>query len=300
MLPVLMALSESNATPSMEIRNRVMVSEGLTTSDVLEMLPSGKQSKLTNRVAWAIVHMRRAGLVERVSRGVYRLSPEGEKLLSKNPERVDIKTLSEYKSYKEWRTKANPNGDTKKPTTDVLDDTVVSPTEAIDNAFQNLKGELAADLLGRIQTLKPEFLEKIVVDLLIAMGYGGGDSEMGNVSGKPGDHGIDGTIREDKLGLDEVYVQAKKFAPDHKVGEGDLRNFAGAIDATGTSKGVFVTTSSFSPAAEKYVNKSPKRIVLIDGNQLAHYLIDFSVGVRIGKSYDIKHIDEDYFDPEYP
>ena len=163
-----------------------------------------------------------------------------------------------------------------------------------------LKEELAADLLSRIQHTEPKFLEQIVVDLLIAMGYGGGDSDMGKVVGRAGDHGIDGTIREDKLGLDEVYVQAKKYAAENKVGEGDLRNFVGAIVAAGTSKGVFVTTSSFTNSAKEIVNRSPVRIVLIDGHQLAHHMIDYNVGVRTGTTYELKHPDEDYFDGEYP
>ena len=236
MLPILKALSENEETSNSKIRNRVMTSEGLTVSDTEEMLPSGKQSILTNRVAWALSHMRRAGLVHRARRGVYKLSPEGTKLLSNDRHRVDMKTLKGYESYREWlkSTGSETEGNTSEPTD--TGDSGVPITETLEKAFQNLKKELAADLLGRIQNLEPKFLEQIVVDLLIAMGYGGGDSEMGSVDGQSGDHGIDGTIREDKLGLDEVYVQAKKYAPGTKVGEGELRNFAGAIDAAGTSK----------------------------------------------------------------
>ena len=300
MLPILKALSENEETSNSKIRNRVMTSEGLTVSDTEEMLPSGKQSILTNRVAWALSHMRRAGLVHRARRGVYKLSPEGTKLLSNDRHRVDMKTLKGYESYREWlkSTGSETEGNTSEPTD--TGDSGVPITETLEKAFQNLKKELAADLLGRIQNLEPKFLEQIVVDLLIAMGYGGGDSEMGSVDGQSGDHGIDGTIREDKLGLDEVYVQAKKYAPGTKVGEGELRNFAGAIDAAGTSKGVFVTTSSFTHAAKEYVNRSPKRIVLIDGAQLANHMIDYNVGVRTSTVYELKSLDEDYFEPEYP
>ncbi len=287
MLPILKALSANEEMSNTEIRKRVMTSEGLTESDTEEMLPSGNQSIFTNRVAWALSHMRRAGLVNRARRGVYQLSPEGNRLLSNDPLRVDIKTLKGYESYREW--KANTG-----------DDSGVPPTEVLAKTFQSLKEELAADLLSRIQHTEPKFLEQIVVDLLIAMGYGGGDSDMGKVVGRAGDHGIDGTIREDKLGLDEVYVQAKKYAAENKVGEGDLRNFVGAIVAAGTSKGVFVTTSSFTNAAKEFVNRSPVRIVLIDGHQLARHMIDYNVGVRTGTTYELKHPDEDYFDGEYP
>lgn len=300
MLPILKTLSENEETSSSEIRNRVMTSEGLTKSDTEEMLPSGKQSVFTNRVAWALSHMRRADLVLRARRGIYKLTPEGTRLLSNDPLRVDMKTLNGYESYRAWS--ANTGTEVEGNSTEKIGtgDLGVSPTEVIEKAFQSLKEELAAELLSRIRNTDPKFLEQIVVDLLIAMGYGGGDSEMGRVVGQSGDHGIDGTIREDKLGLDEVYIQAKNYAPGNKVGEGDLRNFVGAIVAAGTSKGVFVTTSEFTPAAKDFVNRSPTRIVLIDGDQLAHYMIDYNVGVRTGSTYVLKHPDDNYFEPEYP
>jgi len=158
-----------------------------------------------------------------------------------------------------------------------------------------LSGALEADVLHRVRDAAPAFLERVVVDLLIAMGYGGGDATMGRITGRSGDGGIDGTIREDALGLDEVYVQAKKYAVGNSVGEGDLRNFAGAIDAAGTTKGVFVTTSGFTNAAKDYVARSPKRIVLIDGAELARLMVRHGVGVRTRVRHEIKRIDEDYF-----
>ena len=210
MLPILKALSENEESSNAEIRNRVMTSEGLTESDTEEMLPSGKQSIFTNRVAWALSHMRRAGLVYRARRGVYQLSPEGNRLLSNDPLRVDMKTLNGYESYREWL--ANTGTETEGNTPEIdTGDSEIPPTEVLEKAFQSLREELAAELLSRIQNIEPKFFEQIVVDLLIAMGYGGGDKEMGRVVGQSGDHGIDGTIREDKLGLDEVYIQAKKM-----------------------------------------------------------------------------------------
>ena len=178
------------------------------------------------------------------------------------------------------------------------DDSADTPEEALDRAARQARRALEADVLDRVRKAAPEFLERVVVDLLIAMGYGGGDAAMGRVTGRSGDGGIDGTIREDALGLDEVYLQAKKYAAGNTVGEGDLRNFAGAIDAANTTKGVFVTTASFTQAAKNYVARSPKRIVLIDGEALARLMVAHDVGVRIKIKYEIKRIDEDYFEPE--
>ena len=157
---------------------------------------------------------------------------------------------------------------------------------------------LEAEVLDRVRNAAPVFLERVVVDLLIAMGYVGGDAAMGRVIGRSGDGGIDGTIREDALGMDEVYVQAKKYGDGNAVGEGDLRNFAGAIDAAGTTKGVFVTTAGVTRAARDYVARGPKRIVLIDGNELARLMVQHGVGVRTRVRHEIKRIDEDYFDQE--
>ena len=168
----------------------------------------------------------------------------------------------------------------------------------MDRADRQLRGELEAEVLERVRKAPPTFLEQVVVDLLRALGYGGGDPSMGRVTGGAGDGGIDAAIREDALGLDEVYVQAKKYAEENTVGEGALRNFAGAIDAAGTTKGVFVTTSGFTKAAKSYVQKSPKRIVLIDGEELARLMVVHDVGVRIQHQYKIRRIDEDYFGQE--
>ena len=173
-----------------------------------------------------------------------------------------------------------------------------TPEEALENAVQLLGNVLEADLLERVRAAGSRFLEQVVVDLLIAMGYGGGERTMGQVTGGTGDGGIDGTIREDALGLDEVYLQTKLYGVGNTVGAGDLRNFAGAIDAAGTSKGVFVTTASFTKAAQDYVAMSPKRIVLIDGPRLAQLMVRYGVGVRTQTTYQIKRVDIDYFESD--
>ena len=298
MLPGLTALADGSPTPIAEVRDRVAASEGLTSEDVREMLPSGRQPVLANRVSWAVMHMERAGLLERTKRGVYRLMPEGERLLFRTPSRIDINLLREYPGYAEWIKQAQTPSANKEAAPGQADNLKDTPEEALDRAAEQLRSALEADVLQRVRDAAPAFLEGVVVDLLIAMGYGGGDAAKGRVTGRSGDGGIDGTIREDALGLDEVYVQAKKYAEGNAVGEGDLRNFAGAIDAAGTTKGVFVTTAGFTRAAKDYVARSPKRIVLIDGAELARLMVRHGIGVRTRALHEIKRIDEDYFDQE--
>ena len=286
MLPTLTALSGSSDTSVAEVRQRVAAAEGLTPEEVQELLPSGRQPVFTNRVSWAIIHMERSGLVEKVQRGIYRLAAAGEQLLAQSPTRIDVQFLRHYPAYVAWR---------KAPS---QKDAVETPEEALDHAAAQLRQSLEADILDRVRAAPSAFLERVVVDLLIAMGYGGGDTARGRVTGQAGDGGIDGTIWEDALGLDEVYLQAKKYAAGTTVGEGDLRNFAGAIDAANTTKGVFVTTAGFTRSATDYVAKSPKRIVLIDGEELARLMVVHEIGVRTQIRYAVKRIDEDYFDGE--
>ena len=299
MLPALKALSGGTEISLSTIRNRVADSERLSPEDLQELLPSGRQPVFANRVGWALLYLGRAGLSKKVRRGVWRLTTEGERLLADPPARISIKFLREnYPAYVAWRTGKSTTSARDEPTPVPPDDSLDTPEEVLDQAVRQLSDTLEAEVLSRVCEAPPSFLERVVVDLLIAMGYGGGDPAMGRVTGQSGDGGIDGTIREDALGLDEVYVQAKKYADGKTVGEGDLRNFAGAIDAAGTTKGVFVTTARFTDTARSYVARSPKRIGLIDGQELAHLMVTHDIGVRTKNSYEIKRIDEDYFDSD--
>lgn len=298
MLPALLALADGDEISLSELRTRIATAEELTPEDLREMLPSGRQPIFTNRVSWAVVYLGFAGLVEKVRRGVYRLTTDGQAVLADPPSRIDMNYLRKYPAYVVWR-----EGKAKSPTS--IDDTdaqsadsLDTPEEALDKAARFLRESLEAEVLNRVRDAEPDFLERVVVDLLIAMGYGGGDAAMGRVTGRSGDGGIDGTIREDTLGLDEVYLQAKRYGDGNTVGEGDLRNFAGAIDAAGTTKGVFVTTASFTRAARNYVARSPKRIILIDGEELARLMVQHGIGVRTRVRHEVKRIDEDYFDQE--
>ena len=295
MLPCLRALEHEAELPLRDTRVRVAETERLTPEDTREMLGSGQQTAFANRVGWAMTYMVHAGLVERVRRGVHRLTPEGRRVLSASPTRIDLQTLSQYPSFVEWyRRKGGPG--TRRGDSRPQGYPAETPEEALGRAAEQLREQVRGELLARVRDASPAFLEHVVVDLLTAMGYGGGDPDMGRVTGRSGDGGIDGTIREDALGLDEVYVQAKRYSAGTNVGESDLRNFAGAIDAAGTTKGVFVTTSAFTRAAKNYVNRSPKRIVLIDGEELARLMEVHNVGVRTRVRHEVKLIDEDYFD----
>jgi restriction system protein len=297
MLPALQALSDGVEAPISEVRARVAAAEHLTTQDLKEMLPSKRQSVFANRVGWAMSYMEHAGLVERVRRAVYRVTAEGERLLQQKPPRIDLSVLRTYPAFLAWSTaRTQPAKNTAEPLTEPVD----TPEEELEAVIQQLRRTLELDVLDRVRKATPEFLEQVIIDLLIAMGYGGGNAAMGQVTGGSGDGGIDGTIREDTLGLDEVYVQAKKYAEGNTVGESDLRNFAGAIDAAGTTKGVFVTTSDFTRSARNYMARSPKRIVLIDGEELARLMVAHDIGVRTRISHQIKRIDEDYFTQDAP
>ena len=299
MLPTLKALADGAETPLSDVRARVAAAEELTPEDLGELLPSGHQTVFANRVSWALTGMGIAGLVEKVRPGCWRLTEEGERLLAQAPSRIDRELLLGYPAYKAYvlqrktrrRNRRSPNQGTGSAPLRGAD----TPEEALDRAAGQLNDALKAEVLKRVRDAAPAFLERVVMDLLIAMGYGGGDAAMGWVTGGPGDGGIDGKIREDKLGLDEVYLQAKKYAAGNTVGESALRNFAGALDAAGTSKGVFVSTSDFTNAARDYVARSPKRIVLIDGEELARLMVTHDIGVRRKLRYEVKQIDEDYF-----
>ena len=298
MLPVLKAFSDGSDAQVAEVCKRVAAAEGLTPDDLLERTRGGGKTKFYDRVSWSITHFYFAGLVVRVRRSVYRITSDGKQLLSKDPNRVDMKLLLKYPAYSEWKKPTKRKSAQIEHSDQQIDESGETPEETLDRAAGELRTVLEAEVLTRVRNAKPPFLERVIVDLLIAMGYGGGDSAMGRVTGRSGDSGIDGTIREDALGLDEVYVQAKKYAEGNTVGEGDLRNFAGAIDAAGTTKGVFVTTAGFTRNAEDYVARSPKRIVLIDGAELARLMVRHGIGVRTRILHEIKRIDEDYFDQD--
>lgn len=239
----------------------------------------------------------KAGLVERPKRGFYKVSTLGKDLLSSGVTELDLKALQTMPIYAAWKSGEDGGigGTTREAVPLQVHDDGLTPQEAIEAAFTEIEADLRDRLLSVVYEMNPSKFEQLIVDLLLAMGYGGGDRSMGERIGKSGDGGIDGIINEDALGLDAVYVQAKRYAPDSKVGRPALQAFVGSLTGEGASKGVFVTTSDFSKEARDYLNKVQHRIVLINGDRLARLMIQHEVGVRARKAYVLRSIDEDYF-----
>jgi len=261
---------------------------GLGEDDRRELLPSGRQAKFDNRVGWARTYLKKAGLIESIERGKFRITQRGLEVLRGDPASIDIKFLMRFPEFAEFH-KATKREAGK----DALDQT---PEEALESAYQSLRRTLAQDLLERVKACSPEFFEKLVVELLVAMGYGGSRADAGRAVGQTGDGGIDGVINEDKLGLDIVCVQAKKW--EGTVGRPVVQAFAGSLEGRKARKGVFITTSQFSQEASDYTKWIEKRIVLIDGERLAQLMIDHNIGVAQIDTYAVKKVDVDYFPDE--
>lgn len=296
MLPVLRETAKG-PVPAPELRRRVAEGAKLTEEDLAELLPSGRQTKFANRVAWSNVHLQRAGLIGVVRRGVYEATPAGKELLAKAPERIDMKLLDGIPAYSEWRAQSVGGSEGELAITAVASAATasVTPEEQIDRSYRELRGAVEAGLLARLRAIDPMQFEQVVIDLLVAMGYGGGREEMARAFKRSADNGVDGVVREDKLGLDIVYMQAKRYAADNVVDVSAVRDFAGSLDYHRATKGVFVTTSRFTAKATEYVERISKRVVLIDGAELARHMVDHRIGVRVKDSYEVFELDEDAF-----
>jgi restriction system protein len=271
--------------------NQVQAELHLSETDVAEKLPSGMQTKFANRLAWAAVYFAKAGVLRRVRRGVFQITDKGRELLAENHQRITSKILSRYPEFVEFHKGSGDQSDNP-----VLNGKEASqtPEEQLVASYEALRQALAAEVLDTVKKSSPAFFEKLVVDLLVAMGYGGSIDDAGKAVGGAGDGGIDGIIKEDRLGLDVVYIQAKRWG--NVVGRPVVQAFAGSLEGHRARKGVLITTSGFSQDAFDYVQRIEKKIVLIDGKQLADYMIDFEVGVTKGKAYVVKKMDQDYFE----
>lgn len=296
MLPLLKFAAEQDAEISTGDAIEALGSKlGLTEDDLKEMLPSGLQSTLVNRVGWASTFMKKAGLLEATRRGYYRITPRGRELLAKNPKFINEKLLKQYPEFLAFLQLKGTRTGEKKDSTISAEAVTATPSEALENAYENLRDELANDLLTKVKKSSPSFFERIVVELLVKMGYGGSRADAGKAIGRTGDGGIDGIIKEDKLGLDVIYVQAKRW-DNNPVGRPDVMQFAGALQAQKANKGILITTSRFTDDARSYVTQIGSKIVLIDGEQLTQLMIDHDVGVSTVSLYPVKKIDTDYFD----
>ena len=262
----------------------------LSPGERTELLPSGRQARFTNRVYWSGTYLRKTKLLEAAGRGRVRITKRGLDTLAQNPKRVDLSYLAQFPELEEFRTAGSEKAGQAPKSQPAEDQT---PEEAMEQLHQSITETLRDDLLARIKDAPPAFFEQLVVDLLVAMGYGGSRSDAGQAVGQSGDGGIDGIIKEDALGLDAVYIQAKRW--DGTVGRPTVQAFAGSLEGARARKGVLLTTSSFSADAHDYVAKIEKRIVLIDGNQLTNLLVQHGVGVTERAMYPVYRLDEDYF-----
>lgn len=258
------------------------------------LLPSGQQTVFDNRVGWARTHLKKAVLLEYPKRGFFEITERGKDLLIQNPTKINIKFLNQFPEHIEF---LNSKKDNDKSEPEIIEISETTPQESIEFGYQKIRKELELELLNRVKSCSPDFFERLVVDLLVKMGYGGSRRDAGRAIGKSGDGGIDGIIKEDKLGLDIVYIQAKRW-DNTVVGRPEIQKFVGALHGQRARKGVFITTSRFSQEAREYVSIIDSKIVLIDGQELAQLMIDNHVGVSTVSIYEIKKIDSDYFTDE--
>nr|AIA16337.1 Restriction endonuclease [uncultured bacterium] len=271
---------------------------GLTELERAEMIPSGKKFKFDDRVQWANTYLKKAGLLESVSRGTFRITSRGQGILRSNPSHIDTEFLMQFPEFVKFKLRATQ--DLSQGETSVSEhEAQQTPQEVLQSSYQALKEQLAQDLLDTILSCPPNFFERLVMDLLLALGYGGAIEDAGEVIGRTGDSGIDGVIKEDKLGFDAIYIQAKRWDQGSTVSRPTIQAFAGSLIGQGALKGVFITTSSFSKEAINYTNKiAQPKIILIDGQQLAKLMIDNNIGVTPVDTYIVKKVDFDYFQLE--
>jgi len=258
-----------------------------------ELLPSGQQTRFVNRVSWARSYLKQAGLLETPRRGYFRITNEGLKVLEEKPSRIDVKFLDQFEQFRAFKERGRNKSPSEEETGEVEEET---PEEELESAYQSLRDSLANELIQQIKASPPSLFEKIVVELLVKMGYGGSRKDAGQAIGKSGDEGIDGIIKEDRLGLDIIYLQAKRW--DNTVGRPEIQKFAGALQGQRARKGIFITTANFSREALEYVSHIDTKIILLDGEHLAQLMIDNNIGVSPVATYEVKKIDSDYFTEE--
>ncbi len=290
MLPALQLLGQRREEISIAgLEDEVAKALRLSSEERARMLPSGNQTVLSNRLNWARSYLSKAGLIELPRRGYCRATDRGRELLAEGVGEIDVGVLDRYPEFTAWRNQQKAE--------QLVEPAQAreSPEEVIASSYEMLNSELAREIVERVHSFSPAFFERLIIDLLVRMGYGGGRQEMGRALGRVGDGGVDGVIKEDALGLDVVYVQAKRLDPDKGVPVREVRDFVGGLEGHRATKGVFVTTSYFPTTAYDFITRVSKRVVLIDGPELANLMIRHRVGVRVKDTYEVKKIDEDYF-----
>lgn len=279
-----------------QVADRVAAELGLSDEEREELLASGRQRVLHNRIHWAKFYMSKAGLIDSPARGVFVATEAGKALLATKPGAINVETLRAYPAFVAFYTaKPTDAGAVDLSMQEAAASALATPEEQIDAAHAVLQSALNAELLDRVLGQSPAFFERVIVDLLVAMGYGGSHEAAARRLGKTGDGGVDGVIDEDRLGLDRIYIQAKRYAPTVGVSRPEVQGFVGSLVGLGATKGVFVTTSSFSAPAIDYAARLPQRVILIDGKRLTELMVEYGVGVRAGRTVVVKRVDEDFF-----
>jgi|ERR1035437_2300602 restriction system protein len=297
MLPLLRLVSDRQEYKYRDIIEKLAVEYKLTDEERKELLASGNQAIFDNRVGWAKTYLKKAGLLDSPRRATFVITELGLQTLNKQPDHIDAKFLRQFPAFLEF-VHAGRNENESEEETISHEIPIQTPEENLDRAYQSIRKSLASELLTNVIELSPTFFERLVVELLVKMGYGGSIKDAGKAIGKSGDEGIDGTIKEDKLGLDIIYIQAKRWKKGNVVGRPELHKFVGALAGQGAKKGIFITTSNFTKEALDYTPKNETKIVLIDGELLAQLMIDYNLGCTTQQIYELKKIDTDYFDEE--
>lgn len=292
MRPLLVSLEGGDDRTITSIRADLAERFSLSQADLDELIPSGRVTTFQNRVGWAATYLYRTKLIERPKRAVYRITDRGRRVLEENPERVNLKVLGQFEELSEFRQakSASTGGGEVEP---IPAEDEQTPEERIHRAYRELSSALAVELLDRVSEQSPEFFEQLVLDVLHTMGYGGRRDDAAERLGQSGDEGVDGVIREDRLGLDLIYVQAKRWK--NVVGRPEIQKFFGALHGQRATKGVFITTSNFSREATEYADGVTPRVILVDGKELAQLMIEHGVGVTVSRQYALKRVDLDYF-----
>jgi len=292
MLPLLQFLADGNEHSLRETEEALAVVFGLTPADRAERLPSGQQGIFINRIGWARTYLKKAILIESPRRAVFCITERGKQVLANKPTRIDAKYLEQWPEFIEFRDSSRTGQDPELSTDSTTPAT--TPEESLELAYLGLREQLSQEILAKVLSCSPTFFEQLVVELLVKMGYGGSRKDAGQRIGQTGDGGIDGIIKEDRLGLDTIYIQAKRW--QGTVGRPEIQKFVGALQGQRAKKGVFITTSTYSSDAVAYASNIETKVVLINGKQLSELMIDFEVGVSVSASFTVKKIDSDYFE----
>lgn len=286
-------LADGKEHKSKEVKDAVANVFHITEEEREELLPSGRQPLFDNRIGWTRTYLKKAGLVQNTSRGVYTITSVGQEVLAENPQTIDNNYLQRFDSFRRFLLHDSNGSEFSSHTVTVSSQT---PQDILEDAFQRINATLAEDLLNEVMKQSPQFFEHMVVRLLTQLGYGGSLENAGAVVGQTGDEGIDGIVREDKLGFNLIYIQAKRWDCEKTIGRPEIQKFVGALAGQGAAKGLFITTAKFSTAAYEYAQKQhTTKVVLVDGNTLAKLMIEYNLGVSTETVYKIKRIDSDFF-----